>query len=265
MAKRKPKYIQNDYESQMEIDRAMSMVNKPTTQKSFNPNGFKISNTFKTNKQKEMFDAITNPDNRIIFVKGYPGTGKTFVAIMAALELLKNENDISRITFTKDFVEASRSMGLLPGTLEEKSKPLYRSFYDCLGKLLPETYVNYFIENKIITNEILSYMRGVTLGDTNPHTGKETGVVAILDEAQNLDVKNMYLYLSRLGTNSKMIILGDSMQRDIKLNSKDRDGLEDAYERLQGVDGIAFIEFDYTDVVRDKFLVNIFERYIDAI
>ncbi len=263
MAKRKPKYIQEDYEIQIEIDRAMSSSRRTDQKTNFNPYNFKIKSSLKTDKQKEMHDAILNPDNRIIFVKGYPGTGKTYVAIMAALQLLQNDNEIGRITFTKDFVEASRSMGLLPGTLEEKSKPLYRSFYDCLGKILPENYINYFIENKVITNEILSYMRGVTLGDTDPHSGKETGVVAILDEAQNLDVKNMYLYLSRLGTNSKMIILGDSMQRDIKVSG--RDGLEDSFERLSGLKGVAFVEFEYTDVVRDKFLVDIFERYINVI
>src|SRR6266403_293704 len=248
--------------NKMEMEMEMMEDIRINTNKKSQDLTYNLNTKFKNVKQKELYNAIL--DNRIIFLKGSAGTGKTFVALFAALNCLKTKSfNIKKIILTKPYLQVgnnNNSTGYLKGTLEEKIQPYFTSFYSNLNKLIGGTWTNSLKEAGFIEDKLLNFVRGETFGEHDSN-GNPLGCVAILDEGQNTTVSEMKTYISRMGEDTKLIILGDSDQIDIKLGRNEISGLDDAFERFKDIDGIAFIEFNEEDIVRDKFLIEIMKRY----
>lgn len=187
-------------------------------------------------------------DNDIIFSIGKAGSGKTFLAIVMAVKMLK-EGKIKRIILTRPAVEAGESLGFLPGDLKEKIDPYLRPLYDGLYECMGREVVNELIEKNTIEIAPLAYMRGRTLDNS----------CIILDEAQNTTKMQMKMILSRLGYNSKMIITGDITQIDLPKHVNS--GLKHAVSILNGINGIGIIEFDFCDVIRHPLVNIILKKY----
>lgn len=222
---------------------------------------YKINCKFKNKKQKDLFNTIL--ENRITFVSGAAGTGKTLISLMAGLECLKDKSkNISQIVLTKPIVEitSQRGLGSLPGDITEKTLSYYTHFYDNLAKLIGTYQTKYLKENGFIKETVLNYLRGSTFGQYTSD-GKSIGSFCIFDETQNCNVTEMKTFISRMGENSKLVILGDTDQIDIKLNKDEKCGLEDAMNRLDNIPGIGFITFTEDEIVRDPFLIEIMKRY----
>jgi phosphate starvation-inducible PhoH-like protein len=223
---------------------------------------FKINCKFKNKKQKDMYDSIMK--NRITFVSGCAGTGKTLVSLMAGLECVKSPLiNMSQIVLVKPIVEITsqkNGIGSLPGGLEDKTSLYFTSFYDNLVKIIGNEATKYLKSNGIIKDTVLNYLRGSTFGKYTSD-GKPIGSFCIFDEAQNSTVTEMLTFISRMGEESKLVILGDSDQIDLKLAKGEKNGLSDAIDILQNIEGIGFIEFTEDDIVRDKFLIEIIKRY----
>lgn len=222
---------------------------------------FKINCKFKNKKQKEMYDTIM--ENRITFISGCAGTGKTLVSLMAGLECIKNPDiNISQIVMVKPIVEISsqRGLGALPGGLEDKTYLYFTSFYDNLVKIIGNETTKYLKDNEVIKDRVLNYLRGSTFGKYTAE-GKPIGSFCILDESQNSTKTEMLTFISRMGEESKLVIMGDVDQIDLRLAQNEKSGLEDAIGRLKDLKGIGFIEFTEDDIVRDPFLIEIMKRY----
>ena len=222
---------------------------------------YKINCKFKNKKQKDLFDSILQ--NRITFVRGSAGTGKTLISLMAGLECLKNKDmNIGQIILTKPIVEitSQRGLGALPGDINEKTLAYYTHFYDNLIKLVGSYQTKYLKDNGFIKETILNFLRGSTFGQYTSD-GQSVGSFCIFDESQNCTVTEMKTFISRMGENSKLVILGDTDQIDLKLMKGEKCGLEDAIDRLEGLPGIGFIEFTDDEIVRDPFLIEIMKRY----
>jgi len=187
-------------------------------------------------------------EKTIVFAMGAAGTGKTYLAVCYACNLLK-QHKISKIVVTRPIVEAGENLGFLPGELKEKVDPylipIYDSFYDVLGKEMTDKY----IERGVIEIAPLAYMRGRTLSDS----------FVILDEAQNTTSIQMKMFLTRLGYNSKMVITGDESQIDLKPSIKS--GIVVASDILKNIDEIAIIHFMNKDVVRNPLVSKIIDAY----
>lgn len=221
---------------------------------------FQINCKFKNKKQKDMFSTIM--DNRITFVKGSAGTGKTLIALLTALRCIKDPNiNIDQLVLTKPIVEiGNKSLGALPGDINEKTLSYYTHFYDNLIKLIGNEATKYLKTNGVIKETILNYLRGSTFGSWDSN-GNPIGSFCIFDEAQNCTIVEMKTFISRMSENSKLVILGDSDQVDLKLRDNEKCGLDDAWERLQDIEGIGFVEFTEDDIVRDPFLIEVMKRY----
>jgi len=198
--------------------------------------------------QKTYVDAVKYHD--IVFGIGPAGTGKTFLAVVMAVQALRN-GVVKRIILTRPAVEAGESLGFLPGDLQEKVDPYLRPVYDALFQILGKSATERMMERGIIEIAPLAYMRGRTLDDA----------FVILDEAQNTTTMQMKMFLTRLGFNSKMIVNGDSSQID--LPGKVKSGLIDAKEKLSGVKAIDFVYFTAKDVVRHPVVAEIIKAYGD--
>jgi phosphate starvation-inducible PhoH-like protein len=226
---------------------------------------FKINCKFKNKKQKDMYSTIM--DNRITFVRGTAGTGKTIISLFTALQCVKDNNiNIDQIVLTKPIVEitSTKGLGALPGDINEKTLSYYTHFYDNLAKLVGNETTKYLKNNGVIKETLLNYLRGSTFGrwDSN---GNPVGSFCIFDEAQNCSIVEMKTFISRMGEQSKLVIMGDSDQIDLKLGRNEKCGLDDAWDRLQGVNGIGFVEFTEDDIVRDPFLIEIMKRYKNTV
>lgn len=222
---------------------------------------FKINCKFKNVKQKQMVKTIM--ENRITFVRGCAGTGKTIMSLMAALKCLKDSKvNIDQIVLTKPIVEitSNKGLGALPGDVNEKTLSYYTHFYDNLIKLVGNENTKYLKTNFYIKETILNFLRGSTFGKWDAN-GNPVGSFCIFDEAQNCSVVEMKTFISRMGEDTKLVIMGDSDQIDLKLNKNEKCGLDDAWDRLSGIPGIGFVEFTEDDVVRDPFLIEIMKRY----
>lgn len=222
---------------------------------------YKINCKFKNKKQKELFDTILS--NRITFVRGSAGTGKTLISLMAALECLKDKDkNIGQIVLTKPIVEitSQKGLGALPGDINEKTLAYYTHFYDNLIKLIGSYQTKYLKDNGFIKETVLNFLRGSTFGQYTSD-GQSVGSFCIFDESQNCTTTEMKTFISRMGENSKLVILGDTDQIDLKLTKGEKCGLEDAIIRLQDIPGIGFIEFSDDEIVRDPFLIEIMKRY----
>lgn len=186
--------------------------------------------------------------NDIVFAIGPAGTGKTYLAVAAAVAALKNQ-EIMKIILARPAVEAGESLGFLPGDLKEKVDPYLRPLYDALDDMIPSEKLKSYIEKKVIEVVPIAYMRGRTLNNA----------FVILDEAQNATSMQMKMFLTRLGGNSKAIITGDITQID--LPGKTISGLVQIQEILRSVDGVKFCYFDRNDVVRHKLVKDIIDAY----
>ena len=200
----------------------------------------------KTRNQRSYLQAIQRND--IILAVGPAGTGKTYLAVAAALESLVAGHS-SRIVLTRPAVEAGESLGYLPGTFKEKVDPYLRPLYDALFDMMPMERVQRLIEQEVIEVAPLAFMRGRTLSDS----------YIILDEAQNTTSTQMRMFLTRLGWNSKAIVTGDITQIDLAANSPS--GLIEAVEKLNGVTGISIVHLTDADVVRPPLVSRIIRAY----
>lgn len=200
----------------------------------------------KTLGQREYVMAIKKTD--LVFGIGPAGTGKTYLAVVMAVNALKN-GQVNKILLTRPAVEAGESLGFLPGDLKEKVDPYLRPLYDALNDVLGAEHTQRLIERGTIEIAPLAYMRGRTLDDA----------FVILDEAQNTTHAQMKMFLTRLGFGSKMVITGDQTQIDLPKGAKS--GLIAAESILKNVKGISFIFLETSDVVRHPLVGRIIEAY----
>ncbi len=200
----------------------------------------------KTLGQKRYVDALR--ENTLVFGIGPAGTGKTYLAMAAAVEALL-AGSVRRIILSRPAVEAGERLGFLPGDLAAKVDPYLRPLYDALYEMLGPEETQRYMERGTIEIAPLAYMRGRTLNDA----------FVVLDEAQNTSPQQMKMFLTRLGFNSKMIITGDITQTD--LDSGSRSGLREVAEVLHNVNGVAFVELTGDDVVRHRIVAAIVEAY----
>ena len=190
-------------------------------------------------------------ENSIItFGIGPAGTGKTFLAVASAVKMYSEEL-IKKIVLTRPAVEAGERLGYLPGDLSQKIDPYLVPLFDSLEYFLGNETLQYLIEKRNIEIVPLAYMRGRTLNDA----------CIILDEAQNAKVSQIKMFLTRLGENSKMIITGDESQID--LINKDFSGLKKTRKSISNIDEISVVEFQNTDIVRNKIVSKILEVFPD--
>ena len=187
-------------------------------------------------------------ENDLVFVIGPAGSGKTYVAIALAVRALKNKQ-ARRLILSRPAVEAGEKLGFLPGEMKDKLDPYLQPLYDALLEMIPSVKLKEYMESNIIQIAPLAYMRGRTLNDA----------IVILDEAQNTTTHQIKMFLTRLGTNAKMIVTGDVTQIDLPPSAKS--GLLDAMEILKHVPGIGRIQFEKKDIVRHKLVQRIVEAY----
>lgn len=196
--------------------------------------------------QRHFLDLIIKHD--LVFGIGPAGTGKTFLAMILALDALLR-GDVQRIVLARPAVEAGEALGFLPGDLEEKLLPYLRPLYDAMDEVLGPIEARKLIETGVVEIAPLAYMWGRTLGKC----------FALLDEAQNTTRSQMMMFLTRLGEGSKMVVTGDVTQID--LPSKQESGLVEAHKTLSNVDGVYFHQFDHRDVVRHPLVSKIISAY----
>ncbi len=187
-------------------------------------------------------------DHDVSFGIGPAGTGKTYLAMAYALDLLK-KREVDRIMLTRPAVEAGEALGFLPGALEEKVLPYLRPLYDALNDMVESNEAQKYAEKNLIEIAPLAYMRGRTLNRA----------CVILDEAQNASREQMLMFLTRLGEKSKCIVTGDPSQIDLRPVRKS--GILEAMRLLRNVEGISFTEFESRDVVRHPVVQRIIEAY----
>ena len=206
----------------------------------------------KTDGQQRYLEAIFQHD--LTFCTGPAGTGKTYLAVAAAAHLLKRHK-VKRIVLARPAVEAGERLGFLPGDLAAKVNPYLRPLFDALNDMMDFDQVKRFMINDVIEVIPLAFMRGRTFNDA----------VVILDEAQNATVGQMLMFLTRLGNDSKMIVTGDPNQTDLEPGVES--GLADALRRLRGIQGIAHVALERSDIVRHRLvqsIVNAYERTGDV-
>jgi phosphate starvation-inducible PhoH-like protein len=200
----------------------------------------------RTQTQIEYTNAVNSND--IVFAIGPAGTGKTYLAVAFAIAALKNKL-INKIILARPAVEAGESLGFLPGDLSEKVDPYLRPLYDALEDLISAEKMKSYMERNVIEVIPLAYMRGRTLNNA----------FLILDEAQNATAMQMKMFLTRIGANSKAIINGDVTQID--LPKREISGLVEIQKILKGIEGIEFVYFNKTDVVRHRLVKEIIDAY----
>lgn len=206
----------------------------------------KANVTPKSTGQKRYIEAIRTHD--LTFGIGPAGTGKTYLAMAMAVAALREEK-VARIVLTRPAVEAGEALGFLPGDLYEKIGPYLRPLHDALYDMMPAEEIQRHVERGVIEIAPLAYMRGRTLNNA----------FIILDEAQNCTTEQMFMFLTRLGYNSKAVVTGDETQID--LPSHKQSGLLEAHRILKNVEGVAIVELTRRDVVRHPLVQRIIAAY----
>ena len=186
--------------------------------------------------------------NDVVFGVGPAGTGKTYLAMARLISALK-DGEVKRLILTRPAVEAGEALGFLPGDLQEKILPYLRPLYDALYDMLEPAEVEKMIERGMIEIAPLAYMRGRTLNHA----------AIILDESQNTTREQMFMFLTRLGEDSRCVVTGDPSQIDLKSHSDS--GLLEAMKALRETEGIGFVEFAKADVVRHRVVRRIIDAY----
>ena len=202
----------------------------------------------KTPGQAEYLGLIA--ENDIVVGIGPAGTGKTYLAVAAAVDALARKR-VRRIILARPAVEAGESLGFLPGDMQAKVDPYLRPLYDALEDMMPVERMQKALETRTIEIAPLAYMRGRTLADA----------FVILDEAQNATAAQMKMFLTRLGVNSKTVVTGDKTQID--LPKREESGLMQIERILTGIDGIAFHYLSETDVIRHRLVREIIKAYAE--
>ena len=200
----------------------------------------------KSDGQANFIKAIREHD--LTLCRGPAGCGKTYLAVALAVEALKSRA-IQKIVLVRPAVEAGESLGFLPGDLQAKLNPYLRPLLDALNEMLDYDQVKYLMEHDVIEVIPLAYMRGRTLN----------GAFIILDEAQNTTCAQMKMFLTRMGEQSKIVVSGDITQVD--LPGGVTSGLRDAWHRLAGLRGVAFVSLGAADIVRHRLVQEIVNRY----
>jgi phosphate starvation-inducible protein PhoH and related proteins len=187
-------------------------------------------------------------ERTLTFGIGPAGTGKTYLAVVMAVRALKRR-DVARVILSRPAVEAGERLGFLPGDLREKFDPYMRPLLDALNELLDEALVNKYMERGTLEVAPLAFMRGRTLAES----------FVILDEAQNATDDQLKMFLTRLGNGSRMVVTGDVTQIDLPPGQ--RSGLRTAAARLAGLDDVAVVELDESDIVRHPLVAKIVRAY----
>ena len=200
----------------------------------------------KTAGQRAYLQALY--DNEIVVAIGPAGTGKTYLAVAVAVDMLQRKR-VKRIILARPAVEAGERLGFLPGDLQAKVDPYLRPLYDALEDMMPHDKVQRALESRTIEIAPLAYMRGRTLGDA----------FVILDEAQNATGMQMKMFLTRLGVNSRAVVTGDKTQIDLPV--REDSGILQVERVLPGIDGIAFAYLEDADVVRHRLVREIIKAY----
>jgi len=189
-------------------------------------------------------------EHDLTFCVGPAGTGKSWLAVGMAVSMLR-QTLVKKIVLVRPAVEAGERLGYLPGDLVAKINPYLRPLFDALNDMMEPDQVKRYMENDIIEIVPLAYMRGRTLSHA----------VIILDEGQNATIAQMKMFLTRMGTGSKIIVTGDITQVDLPRQT--RSGLIDAVQRLRGVERIAIVHLDEHDIVRNPLVTQILRAYED--
>ena len=200
----------------------------------------------KTIGQKQYLNAIDK--NMIVFGVGPAGTGKTYLAMAKAITAFKND-EVNRIILTRPAIEAGEKLGFLPGDLKDKLDPYLQPLYDALGDMIPPKKLQEFIADGTIQIAPLAYMRGRTLDRA----------CVILDEAQNTNLGQLKMFLTRMGRDAKFIVTGDASQVD--LPNKSDSGLLRGMKLVEGIKGIACITFTNADIVRHPLVTKIVKAF----
>lgn len=200
----------------------------------------------KTRGQRRYLDAIGS--HEVIIVVGPAGTGKTYLAMAAAVSALLNK-EVNRLVLTRPAVEAGENLGFLPGDLSQKVNPYLRPLYDALYSMVDPERVRKFVDREQVEVAPLAFMRGRTLSHC----------FAILDEAQNATCEQMKMFLTRLGEGSQAIITGDITQVDLPKGTQS--GLVEAKRILRNTEGVALVELEREDIVRHRIVQSIVDAY----
>ena len=200
----------------------------------------------RSENQQKLIDAYEKND--MVFAVGPAGTGKTYLSIALAVRALKDKV-AKKIILSRPAVEAGEKLGFLPGDMKDKIDPYLRPLYDSLEDMIPAVKLQDMMEKHIIQIAPLAFMRGRTLSDA----------IVILDEAQNTTSQQIRMFLTRMGTNTKMIITGDMTQIDLPRDQ--RSGLKEALKILEGVEGIGVVNLGQKDIVRHKLVTRIVNAY----
>ena len=200
----------------------------------------------RSKNQMRFVEAVTHNDLTIAL--GPAGTGKTYIAIALAVRALKNRQ-VRKIILSRPAVEAGEKLGFLPGDMKDKIDPYLQPLYDALEDMIPAVKLKEYMETKVIQIAPLAFMRGRTLNDA----------VIVLDEAQNTTIHQIKMFLTRLGMNAKMIVMGDITQIDLPKSVTS--GLVHASRVLRNVKGIGRVEFEKSDIVRHHLVQRIVEAY----
>jgi len=200
----------------------------------------------KTGGQREYVKALR--ENDIVVGIGPAGTGKTYLAVAVGVEALSRKR-VRRLVLARPAVEAGERLGFLPGDIQAKVDPYLRPLYDALEDMMPQDRIQKALETRAIEIAPLAYMRGRTLADA----------FVILDEAQNVTGGQMKMFLTRLGVNSRAVVIGDKTQID--LPTREESGLIQVERILPGIEGVAFCYLDDADVVRHRLVREIIRAY----
>ena len=206
---------------------------------------FQKSNVHLSEKQQGLYKGIRN--NTLTVVHGPAGTSKTYTTCYAALALLADKK-IEKIIITKPIQESGENLGFLPGSMEDKLHPYKQSYYTTFCKILGKATVDFLFSTEEIMFEPLAYMRGSTYDNC----------IMLLDECQNASIKQLMLWITRLGKDSRAVMMGDTSQYDVR---KKDSGYNDFIKMVEGMDELCLFEFNNADIVRNKFLIQIADRY----
>ena len=206
---------------------------------------FQKSNVHLSDKQQELYKGIRN--NILTVVHGPAGTSKTYTTCYAALALLADKK-IEKIIITKPIQESGENLGFLPGSMEDKLLPYKQSYYTTFCKIIGKATVDFLFSTEEIIFEPLAYMRGSTYDNC----------IMLLDECQNASIKQIMLWVTRLGNDSRAVMMGDTSQYDVR---KKDSGYNDFIKMVDGMNDLCLFEFNNEDIVRNKFLIQIANRY----